>query len=404
MAKAAMAHARQVQRTRSGKTSDRVPVGALSKHEAAELTRFHRRLSNPATSFDWQGRVTTEFIKTWCAALDEFGANGGPRNKEEDLLLYAEYGRIWKAASEGRFSVEQLQRLLHAEGPKYAKAGPFYPVLFRTAGYAGSAQTLELMHNDMGLSWTPPETPGYGYLRFCNESHSSLAVRDRTKTVVGLALEESRKRLPCNQFKVASYAGGTGRFATTLLAALPRDSHVNIHVSLFDVDPRATVTALNRVRRHGMGANCSLRCVNLLSNREFDTTSSGFQEVFDFAECSGLFDYLPAEVTPADAAKGRSTPAFGSMIKKMFETIAPGGLLVVGNFARDHPNQAYMELGNWSLILRDENELETLVRRYAGLDESRGDSVCFSRVAPGTTQILIHLRKGARRGCAGLAR
>jgi hypothetical protein len=391
---ATLARAQQWHRTRTGKAREHVPMGVLGKHEANELRRFYARFVAQPRRPDWAGRLTPEFQKQWCEVLEHFGASGGPANGNDDQALSREYQRIWEAATEGRFSIDQLQRLIHAEGPKYAKTSPFYTILFRTPGYAGSAELIELMHNQMGLGTTSPITPWHGYLRFCNDSHSSRAVRDRATVVAAIAEKESHRHLPHHPFKVASYAGGTGRFATALLESVGNEHRELIHIYLYDVDPRAALFAQRRIKELGFSAQCTSRCCNLLSNQAFNVSAPGLSNAYHFAECSGLFDYLPATLSEADRSKGRTVPAFGFMLKKMFDTIAPGGLLVIGNFAKGHPNRAFMELGNWSLLLRDEAELEDLARRYSGFLAHRGDSIDFARVAPNTTQILMLLRKG----------
>ena len=81
-------------------------------------------------------------------------------------------------------------------------------------------------------------------------------------------------------------------------------------------------------------------------------------EPADFLVCSGLFDYLEDE------------PA-ASMLGWFWEQLAPGGLLLVGNFAPHNPTWAYMEwIGNWYLIYRTAAALGELAAR-AGIPADR---------------------------------
>jgi hypothetical protein len=68
----------------------------------------------------------------------------------------------------------------------------------------------------------------------------------------------------------------------------------------------------------------------------------------DFLVCPGLFDYLPDE-------------AATKLLRLFWTGLAPGGMLLVGNFAPHNPTRAYMEwVGDWRLIYRTTKELTRL--------------------------------------------
>ncbi|MEN6496435.1 MAG: hypothetical protein ABFD16_19290, partial [Thermoguttaceae bacterium] len=74
----------------------------------------------------------------------------------------------------------------------------------------------------------------------------------------------------------------------------------------------------------------------------------------DFLVCSGLFDYLTDEGGAA-------------LLGSFWRQLAPGGLLLVGNFAPHNPSRAYMEwIGNWYLTYRTAGQLEQ-VAHQAGI-------------------------------------
>jgi extracellular factor (EF) 3-hydroxypalmitic acid methyl ester biosynthesis protein len=73
----------------------------------------------------------------------------------------------------------------------------------------------------------------------------------------------------------------------------------------------------------------------------------------DFVYAAGLYDYLDA-----------STAA--RLTAKMFSLLAPGGRLLVANFAKDHEDAGYMEaVMGWWLIYREEADMESLAGEIA---------------------------------------
>lgn len=80
---------------------------------------------------------------------------------------------------------------------------------------------------------------------------------------------------------------------------------------------------------------------------------------FDLIYCSGLYDYLSDSVCLA-------------LNNQLYEMLAPGGLLVVGNFATGTPGRNLMEhLMDWFLIYRNHREMLALAPGRADLDNCR---------------------------------
>ncbi len=289
-------------------------------------------------------------------------------------------------------SRSQFVSVLAAEDAKFSKGSPFVDILFQTEGYAGSAVTLELMYRHMAVN-DPRLAQRIGsHLAYCESRPSTHAVRNRAKSAVELAIPVVNSFL--GPVDVACYAGGTGLFASMLLPHLNPRRAAEVHIRLFDMDPCAVLAAQRRIRREGL-ENVTTNWTNLLSDRAFNTDSGYLRNRFVFAECLGMFDYLPDGLTQSDIKSGRALPAYGHALQKLFSTIRSGGMLVVGNFAPAHPDQAYMELGNWPLILRNEEEMERLVHEFGVLLPYRGDTVAFERVEGAEdTQILMLLSKG----------
>ena len=71
----------------------------------------------------------------------------------------------------------------------------------------------------------------------------------------------------------------------------------------------------------------------------------------DLILCPGLFDYL------------EHTAAVG-LLRLFWQQLAPGGTLLVGNFAPNHATRAYMEwIGNWYLNYRSYEAMVDLADR-----------------------------------------
>lgn len=83
----------------------------------------------------------------------------------------------------------------------------------------------------------------------------------------------------------------------------------------------------------------------------------------DLVYAAGIFDYLSNEVSVR-------------LLKKMFESLSPGGRLVVGNFMPANSGRAYMEtFMDWRLIYRTPGDLRALGRRAFGSREIKIERV-----------------------------
>jgi SAM-dependent methyltransferase len=77
---------------------------------------------------------------------------------------------------------------------------------------------------------------------------------------------------------------------------------------------------------------------------------------FDLVYAGSLYDYL----TPGIAAR---------LTELMFSMLKPGGTLLFANFAKDIPDDGYMEtFMDWPLLFRDEGEMEELWSKLPNCD------------------------------------
>ena len=98
---------------------------------------------------------------------------------------------------------------------------------------------------------------------------------------------------------------------------------------------------------------------------------------FDLAYSAGLYDYLGDDVAAA-------------VTRALFDTLEPGGLLCVANFAPELRDIAYMEaIMDWNLIYRDEEE----VARFAsGIPYDRIAESSMTRDSGGNV-VYLTIRK-----------
>lgn len=69
---------------------------------------------------------------------------------------------------------------------------------------------------------------------------------------------------------------------------------------------------------------------------------------FDFVYAAGLYDYL-------------TEPVGKRLVEIMFESLRPGGKMLIANFMHDIPDVGYMEsFMDWWLIYRDEMQMRAL--------------------------------------------
>jgi extracellular factor (EF) 3-hydroxypalmitic acid methyl ester biosynthesis protein len=96
---------------------------------------------------------------------------------------------------------------------------------------------------------------------------------------------------------------------------------------------------------------------------------------YDLIYCSGLYDYLNDRLIKA-------------LNTYLYDLLAPGGLLVVGNFATNNPIQKIMEHAlEWFLLYRSTKDLLTLSPSQAHPDD------CVIKAEPSATHFFLEVRK-----------
>lgn len=228
-------------------------------------------------------------------------------------------------------------------------------------GYAGDYEMLTRIFHQSCCD----HPLGRLFDRYFHRQAAPQAVRARMEQI-GAALAAHvvrREGRACHAVSVGSGPGLDFRLALSILGcggACGRAAPLRL--TLLDVDPHALeVTRANVAPLLPSGAAIDCVHTNLprLPQRSHPEKTLGTP---DFLVCSGLFDYLDDE--PAAA-----------MLRLFWRQLAPGGLLLVGNFAPTNPTQTYMEwIGNWYLTYRTREQMERLaaLAEIPGADFSLG--------------------------------
>lgn len=217
---------------------------------------------------------------------------------------------------------------------------PFTSHSFRKPrGYSGDAQLLDYLYglSDAPAGTTPLGASVFGHM-MCQQG--ALSVRSRGEVLAEL-IDETAERF--DSPRILSIACGHLRegFRSSAL----REGRVGEFVAL-DQDGESLAEVARAYT--GMG----VRTVNY-SVRDILAGKADL-EGFHFVYAAGLYDYLTERV----AAR---------LTRLMFDMLAPGGKVLVANFAPRLPEVAYMEsFMDWKLIYRTPEQMAVLSDHIPG--------------------------------------
>jgi len=209
-------------------------------------------------------------------------------------------------------------------------------------GYAGDFLMLDWI-----IRWQCCEHPlGRFFDRFFQRQAAPEAVRARTLMAAG-AIAEGVLAHGGKEFQVASVGVGPGADVAEAAAMLPHSHRDMLRITLLDLDESGLKFAADQVRRHIAHDHVVTLRDNLFRLARNKAVAESLYGA-NFILCTGLFDYLEDE-----AAAG--------LLCLFWQSLAPGGHMLVGNFAPHCPTRAYMEwIGNWYLNYRTAEQLAAL--------------------------------------------
>lgn len=221
---------------------------------------------------------------------------------------------------------------------------------FKPRGYAGDDTMLRLICED----WRCDHPLGRMLDAYFQGHAAPQAVRNRTQIVAG-AIAEAARVTDRQQLHVTSIGSGPALDIVWGASILPSDKKGRLKIQLLDLDPQALAEAAGRVAAVLSPSQVVARRENLY---RLPKLGAEFGLKADLIACTGFFDYL----NQADAA---------ALLAFLWQQLAPGGRLMVFNFAPHNSSRALMEwMGNWYLTYRDEAAMHELALSAAIPEEA----------------------------------
>lgn len=301
-------------------------AGAVGERLASELARAKKLTSGWA----YEGIGYALVARALDRALSRLAASGC-----WDKQNQVPSGEFWNAAGE-LLDVSWLQ----------------HRARFKPRGYAGDFEMFDRFWRHECCN----HPLGRLFDRYFQAQAAVEAVRGRTELLAAAIVERCLATDSQRPFRVVSIGCGPAIELELAAQALHAVRPDQLQCTLLELDDDALVHARQRLAAW-LAAEQVVTLRENLYRLPDKPRAANLLEGADFLCCAGLFDYLPNE--PAK-----------KMLNFFWQRLAPGGMLMVGNFAPHNPTRAYMEwLGNWYLLYRTADDLANLARS-AGVPEA----------------------------------
>lgn len=205
-------------------------------------------------------------------------------------------------------------------------------------GYAGDYETIDLIYRN--------EPHGVGRLgprvdRWALDLASSSAVRSRREMMVRtIRSHASEVERP---IRVTSLASGPARELFDIVA----DDNLEMHALCIDIDPEALSYSSARAAQLGVADRFTFAQENVV--RLMRGRARIEVEPQHLIYSLGLIDYF-------------DDPLVVPLLDWIWASLEPGGLVVIGNFAAESPDKAFMDhVVEWRLIYRTPERLRELL-------------------------------------------
>lgn len=282
------------------------------------------------------------------AEIDRARAHASDWHNEElgyalvDVALSRCLSRLAGSGCWGRDNELPSTEFWRIAGPVLVAGSLQHRARFKPRGYSGD----HLLLAQLCEHYLCADPLGRIFDRYFQSQAAVHVVRTRTEQIAATLAEFAllSNRTPV---RVCSIGSGPAIDIERGVSLMPEARRRQLEVVLLDLDDEALDYAADRLRYVLKAEQIACRRDNLY--RLADKPRPALAPAScDFLVCSGLFDYLPDE----SAAK---------LLAWMWQRMAPGGRLLVGNFAPHNPSRAYMEwIGNWYLIYRTAAEMAAL--------------------------------------------
>lgn len=274
----------------------------------------------------------------------EFGSGVIELSGEIDQALRSAVGSQRDALRE--FSTRHLHQLLmQSPWMHRARHKPLgYPgdfeLMNRVYGNHFNGATLFAKAIDLSFAWTP----------------AAVAVRARKDMIKERLARLISSKAGTDPVRILSIAAGPAEEVYELLS-----EHVTlsrpVEIVLFDQDKRALSFSYGRLQRlvstRFKDQASVLHLHDSIKHLLRGKTTLRQHGTFDAVYSSGLFDYL-------------QLPTAISLCRSLYELVAPGGTLYVGNMVPENPCRWFMELHlDWYLVYRHRSQMFDLARKAA---------------------------------------
>jgi extracellular factor (EF) 3-hydroxypalmitic acid methyl ester biosynthesis protein len=350
---------------------------------------WNRKTHVKASFRDFASRILFD-LQVYRAVFDELDRNleGEPeavRTQAQQLAVSAEYPAFARAFDDRLAALEEEVR--RYSKPENEQHGFFFRKLLwdiivsseflartnlKPRGYAGDSAMMRMIYENEFRGRTI-------FSQFMHrhpiETTAARAVRARRSMIAEVVASVDARRMHGPRTRVMSVACGPAWELRDLLTSA--DAFGRYDFALLDQDAAALQEArgtLNHLsERHGTRAQALFVRESVRTMLRMDNPALRWG-TFHVIYSMGLFDYLTRPVAKA-------------VIAKLYDMLAPGGELVVGNFHVRNPTRVYMEYWmDWVLCYRFEDELLELASELRGADvDLRFEST--------ETQMFLRVRK-----------
>ena len=302
----------------------------------AVLDDAERRYRDAGAADDAVDRLAQQALDALRGPWNEIRA----RAAKASIPLIADRG----ARNAAKLYTEQMLTTLLLDGPVIERS------YRKPLGYAGDFQTMAYIYNDR---LEGPNIFGRVFHKLAVEEPLAAGVRTRKDLMFDLTVEEYeriRASTPTRRVQITNLGCGLAREVSEFIATGRSDGPA-VHWTLIDQEEEALSLAHSEVYREIARANApaTLRCLYLSFGQMLsDPVASLVERDQDFSYAVGIFDYLPK-------------PKAMELISAMWDGVAPGGLLAIGNACQPNMHFWFGEFVlDWSLLFRTREDMMEL--------------------------------------------